>query len=104
MVSPWALKDEFIDISRKIKIEPKKIIFIYFKDNSSVSISLFIKLINDELKYIPNEVTKIEIKIESINDCEKILPDISKLFSPILFAIKEVVPILNPIPKAIIIK
>ena len=44
------------------------------------------------------------ICLGKIKDCIKILPEVSKLFSPILFAIKEVVPILNPTPKAIIIK
>ena len=93
-----------IDIKIKINIEPKNIICIYFNDSSRVSLSLFIELIIDGLKYKPNVVITIDTRIERIKDWEKILPEFSKLFSPILFAINDVVPILKPTPIAIIIK
>ena len=103
-MSPCALKDELIDIKRKMKIEPKKIIFKYRKDKSNVIKSLFINLIKEGLKYIPIKVTINATKIESKKDCVKIFPELFKLSSPILLAIKDVVPMLNPTPKAIIMK
>ena len=56
------------------------------------------------LKYIPIIVMMIDTIIERIKDWEKTLPEFSKLFSPILFAINDVVPILKPTPKAMIMK
>ena len=53
---------------------------------------------------MPITVMIIDTIIERINDWEKILPEFSKLFSPILFAINDVVPILKPTPKAMITK
>ena len=58
----------------------------------------------DGLKYTPITVMMIDTIIERINDWEKTLPEFSKLFSPILFAINDVVPILSPTPKAMITK
>ena len=49
-------------------------------------------------------VTINATKIESKKDCVNIFPELFKLSSPILFAIKEVVPILKPTPKAMIMK
>ena len=98
------MKEELIDIKINMNIEPKKIIFIYFIDNSSVSWSLFIELMMEGLKYIPITVMMIDTIIDRINDWEKTLPEFSKLFSPILFAINDVVPILRPTPKAMITK
>ena len=103
-MSPWALKEELIDIKININIEPKNIIFIYFIDNSNVSWSLFIELMMEGLKYIPITVMMSDAIIERINDWEKTLPEFSKLFSPILLAINDVVPILKPTPKAMITK
>jgi len=67
-VSPCALKDELIDIRIKMKIDPKKIIFIYRKDKFNVIKSLFINIINAGLKYIPMKVTNNATKIESKKD------------------------------------
>ena len=53
---------------------------------------------------MPIIVIKIDTIIERINDWEKILPEFFILFSPILFAINDVVPILKPTPKAMITK
>ena len=93
-----------MDIKININIEPTNIIFMYFIDNPNVSWSLFIEPTMEGLKYMPIIVMIIDTIIERINDWEKTLPECSKLFSPILFAINDVVPILNPTPKAIITK
>ena len=79
-------------------------LLVYFIDSSSVSLSLLIEFIRDGLKYTPKVVMTIDTSIDRIKDWEKILPAFSKLFSPILFAINDVVPILKPTPSAIIIK
>ena len=66
--------------------------------------SLFIDSIKGELRFIPIRVTIMETIIESKKDWEKIFPEFSILFLPMLLAINAVVPMLSPTPKAIIIK